>query len=505
MITIAITGASGNMGIEAVNELLKLGNDYRLKLLVYKDRSARRLIKRVKNCNNVSIIYGDVRNYEDCKNLATHSDYVIHMAAIIPPKSDEDRNLTFEVNYGGTVNIINAISECQKLENNVKKFVHVSSVAIYGNRDFSHPYGRVGDPVMPSIFDYYASSKALAERSVIDSGLPKWVVLRQTGILHDRLFFDNVKNGITFHTPWDCPIEWVTASDSGLMIANLIKKDTHSEINDFWRRIFNVGGGENCREIGYDVFRHGFGLMGGKVEDYFLPYWNNDKNFHCFWFLDSQELNQKLDFWRTSCDDFWSDFGKKYPQFHFAKILPKSIIKNLILRPLSLTKNAPYRWLKDNNEARIKAFFYDVDSQKEKSWDAILTHIYNADFVKNTAKNNLLSHGFDSTKSDGDITIEDCINVANFRGGKVISPSLGDDIYTPIEWECHDGHRFKASPFLILRGGYWCSECCMPTRIWNYDNLSKKIPYYSQVWLDTHNASDNYVYYLDEKEMVRRA
>ena len=28
MITIAITGASGNMGIEAVNELLKLGTDH---------------------------------------------------------------------------------------------------------------------------------------------------------------------------------------------------------------------------------------------------------------------------------------------------------------------------------------------------------------------------------------------------------------------------------------------------------------------------------------------
>ena len=39
-------------------------------------------------------------------------------------------------------------------------------------------WGRVGDPIKPSMFDYYAVSKVAAERYVIESGLKYWVSLR---------------------------------------------------------------------------------------------------------------------------------------------------------------------------------------------------------------------------------------------------------------------------------------------------------------------------------------
>jgi len=44
-------------------------------------------------------------------------------------------------------------------------------------------WGRVGDPIKPSIFDYYAVSKIASERLVIESRLEYWVSLRQTGIM----------------------------------------------------------------------------------------------------------------------------------------------------------------------------------------------------------------------------------------------------------------------------------------------------------------------------------
>ena len=50
--------------------------------------------------------------------------------------------------------------------------------------DYPLHYGRTGDPINISIYDHYALSKAMAEMTLIDSGIKNWVVLRMTGILH---------------------------------------------------------------------------------------------------------------------------------------------------------------------------------------------------------------------------------------------------------------------------------------------------------------------------------
>ena len=34
---------------------------------------------------------------------------------------------------------------------------------------------------------------------------------------------------------------------------------------------------------------------------------------------------------------------------------------------------------------------------------------------------------------------------------------------------------------------------------WNFDALSKHIPFFAQVWYDTHGRDENYIYKVDEK------
>ena len=83
---------------------------------------------------------------------------------------------------------------------------------------------------------------------------------------------------------------------------------------------------------------------------------------------------------------------------------------------------------------------------------------------------------------------------AAFRGGKCISETMTKgDLYTKLEWECHDGHRFWSSPYTILKGGHWCPECCQPAP-WNFDALAKKIPFFAQVWYDTHDKDEDKFY-----------
>ncbi len=69
---------------------------------------------------------------------------------------------------------------------------------------------------------------------------------------------NNISDGLMFHTPWNVPIEWVTAHDSGVLMKNILKRDSNHEVDSFWSNIYNIGGGAGCRETGYETFDHGF-------------------------------------------------------------------------------------------------------------------------------------------------------------------------------------------------------------------------------------------------------
>lgn len=53
-----------------------------------------------------------------------------------------------------------------------------------------------------------------------------------------------------------------------------------------------------------------------------------------------------------------------------------------------------------------------------------------------------------------------------------------------LEFQCAFGHKFTASPRLVLEGGHWCDEC--ERRSWNYGNRAKVDPFFAQVWDPLH-------------------
>ena len=77
----------------------------------------------------------------------------------------------------------------------------------------------VGDPIKPSMFDYYAVSKVAAERLVIESGLKYWVSLRQTGIIGKAM--SEINDAIMFHNCFDNVLEYCSDRDSARAMKNL--------------------------------------------------------------------------------------------------------------------------------------------------------------------------------------------------------------------------------------------------------------------------------------------
>lgn len=104
---------------------------------------------------------GDLGNYEDIKKLVDGADYVLHIGAMVSPAADKYPEKTLYTNIGSTLSIIKAIKE--QPDPDKVHFVYVGTVAETGTRTYPIHWGRVGDPINPSIFDYYALSKVFSE------------------------------------------------------------------------------------------------------------------------------------------------------------------------------------------------------------------------------------------------------------------------------------------------------------------------------------------------------
>ena len=506
-VLVSLTGADGNMGREVLRELMQ-NEDINVRILLLDGGAHRRFGRRAKSLykKRIEIIYGDISERDTCEKVVKDADYVVNCAAVIPPKSDKFPDLAKKCNLEGVTELLGAIDRCERKP----RLIHISTVALYGNRNYKHPWGRVGDPLLPSVYDVYAASKMKGERLVCESGLEYWAVLRQTAMLHNRMLADNMSDGLMFHTCFNAPLEWVTAQDSGRLIRKIIEKDVAGKNDNFWRRVFNIGGGAENRKTGYDTFNEGFAIIGGSAEKFMKPGWNTIRNFHGLWFYDGQVLEELFGYQKQSVADYWLDILKKHEYYRIAKIVPPSFISKVAVQRLLKDPNAPQKWIDENDKGKIKAYFGSEENilNRPKRWEDFYliakNRVADGDIDYENLRNIdaayendlLLSHGYDESKADSELDIEDMKKAAEFRGGKCLSENMTKgDLYTPLNWECCDGHKFTATPYTVLKAGHWCPDC--QPEPWDYDRLAKKMPFYAQVWYDSHARGENYRYYFD--------
>lgn len=512
---VVLTGASGNMGREALRELMSSSVIDRIRILVLNTAKEKAFAKRMqrKYGDRLQVVIGDIAEYKICETLVQGADYVLNLAAVIPPASDKHPERAERCNYYGAVCLTEAVSTLEKQP----KLVHVSTVAVYGNRNYLHPWGRVGDPLLPSVYDCYAASKLRGERYVLESGLKNWAILRQTAMLHGAMLSDNMSDGLMFHTCYNVPLEWVTARDSGVLMRKIVEKDAAGQAEGFWKKCYNIGGGAPNRCTGYDTFDQGFRLIGGSTEKFMSPCWNSIRNFHGLWFSDGDVLEKMFGYQNEKISDYWQEILRTHGYYRLAKILPPSFISKIAIQRLLNDENSPRKWISEKDEGKVRAYFGSKENlaYMPERWNeyAVLAkgELADADIdydairkVENIDKFGYrLSHGYDESKPDCELDIEDMRSAAEFRGGKCLSRAMQrGDLYTKLEWECHDGHRFYASPYTVLKAGHWCPECCQPEP-WDFDRLAKFTPFFAQVWYDTHSKGENSRYYYDARHRAR--
>ena len=497
---ISMTGVSGNMGAEVLMQTMELPEVEFVRVLLTpkkkNDKLAKKLIKVYGN--RVQILRGWVEDIETCKALVKDVDYVVHMAAVIPPASDADPQASYRCNYLGAI----AMTDAVKAQSPQPKYIHISTVALYGNRNEKHPFGRVGDPLLVSPFDCYAIHKLHGERYMLEAELDCWVVLRQSAMLHNKMMKANISDGLMFHTAMNAPLEWVSARDSGYLLKRIFERDNRGEVPGFWNKIYNIAAGKRGRETGYDTFNDGFEMIGGSTEKFFKPNWFAARNFHGVWYADSDELEELFNYQRDGAHSFWQEIARHHKIFSMGRIVPRKLLHLFLFRKLLNHPNSPYRWVKDNDEARVTATFgsqkiADGRSSEWKDYKLLAKGDFgDYDELRETKNAVLLDHGYDESKPQEEWNIDDMRAAAKFRGGEVVSENMSG-AYSKISWRCQNGHEFLSSPYTVLRGGHWCPECCKLGQ-WDFDRLSKRNPFFAQVWYDSHSGNENKHYGVDK-------
>lgn len=151
---VLVTGGAGFIGSHVVDRLVSEGYD----VSVIDDLSTGNIgtIQAHLSSGKVDFVKGDIRDALLVKKSLDGVDVVVHLAALVSvPLSVENPNLTFDINLNGTLNLLQS-----SLKAKVKRFVFISSCAVYGNPE-SLPINEATrtNPISP-----YAESKLLAER-----------------------------------------------------------------------------------------------------------------------------------------------------------------------------------------------------------------------------------------------------------------------------------------------------------------------------------------------------
>ena len=466
-----LTGATGVMGGATLDELLSRGDKFDVAVLVRDTKRNRQ--KMAKYGDKISVFWGDLLNYNDVLKGVSGADYVLHIGGMVSPSADYKPKSVMKVNVAAAENVVKAV-KAQPNSDEIK-VAYIGSVAQTGDRREPLHWARTGDPIFPSIFDYYAISKCRAERIFAESGLKHWVSLRQSGILYPAILKN--MDPIMFHVPIRGVLEWATVEDSGRLMANLCEDGLPEE---FWCKFYNIGSGEEYRLTNYDFERYLLGCINCPApEKIFDVKWFATHNFHGQFYLDSDRLEEYLHFRANiPVGEYFKQMANTLPWFYkLAKVAPAFLIKPFMRRIAEDETFGTLSWLKSNNEPRIKAYFGSREErEKIGSW-AEMSDIR----LAGMAEAERLSHGYDESKPLSELDIEDMRQAAEFRGGKCLSDSMiKGDLATKLEWECAFGHRFEASPTLVLLGGHWCEEC-MPAP-WRFDEQAKRNPFFAQVW-----------------------
>jgi nucleoside-diphosphate-sugar epimerase len=274
---VLITGGAGRLGSELV-KLFSLGGHG---VMAFDLPGA--FWDTVEGIDGVESFRGDVTDPDVVKDICIDVDVVVHLAALLPPRSEGNRELTLRVNMDGTRNIVEA------LKGTVGAMVFASSISIYGITGDEEP--PVDESRCLRAHNVYSESKIRAEGVFEGSGVPH-VILRVAPVAVAALL--EPPEVVPYRA--DQRVEFVTVPDVALAFYNAA---TDPEAIG---KTLNVAGGGSWQMTGREYLEGFYGALGVEVE------LNFSETYTAVDWYDTGK-SRFLGYQRTSFNDFQRKLG----------------------------------------------------------------------------------------------------------------------------------------------------------------------------------------------------
>jgi nucleoside-diphosphate-sugar epimerase len=279
---VLVTGGLGGLG-RHVSQLL-MDSGFEVIIFDIKTRSNQKTAKKFPpEC----VHWGDITNPETYPENLSEMNVVLHLAFIIPPKSEEP--WARDINYGGTKNLLEAVEAA----NPSCRFVFASSVTVVGVTQHLEPPITIDQPLNP--LDCYTTDKAECEDLVQNSSLD-WIILRfaESPHLEMTLSPSNIKQ--MYSIAWYNRVEFVHPKDIATACVNAVTTECSKEI-------YLLGGGSDCQDIFYDQMTQIFAMFNlppPKKEKF------NEEPVWLDWY-DTTRSQEVLQFQQRTFEDYMDD------------------------------------------------------------------------------------------------------------------------------------------------------------------------------------------------------
>lgn len=149
---VLVTGGAGFIGSNLCNALLD--NNFSVVCLDNFSTGFRKNIEPLLSKKKFSLIEGDIRNFDDCKNAVIGVDYVLHQAALgSVPRSIKDPITSNDVNVSGFLNMLVVSRDA-----GIKRFIYAASSSTYGDSTtLPKIEEKIGKPLSPYAITKYVN------------------------------------------------------------------------------------------------------------------------------------------------------------------------------------------------------------------------------------------------------------------------------------------------------------------------------------------------------------
>jgi nucleoside-diphosphate-sugar epimerase len=293
-----------------------------------------KVLEKLSGLGNFETIWGDISDATITDKIVQDVECILHLAAIIPPLSEQAPDLAKKVNIGGTHNLIESALKTGKKP----KFVFASTVTVHGVRHSTPPPRKADEPVDPT--DNYTHSKVASEKELQASGLA-WSILRIGAAMPIDILDRDMKSSLAtgFGIPLEQRMEVVHPMDVATAFANSVT----AKVNE---KILYLGGGKDCQMTNgrfQEKIRDAMGIGKLPNEAFRIP--TDDSDFWYTDFMDTEESQKLLGFQNHSFENYLEQMKK---EFGWRKIFTKllnPVVKNWMI------KQSPYY---EENKASIK-------------------------------------------------------------------------------------------------------------------------------------------------------